>query len=103
MPLAKPQHKPARDTRRVKEIQDLKSENDQLKRQLSRTRKKIFQLDSLIDQPVNYSRREEPETEPEVTCPACRSANLGSFTTPSGKVLNGCKDCGENWESHRRN
>lgn len=83
----KTQHKPKRDTQHARELADLKSINNQLKRTISRLRKEITQNEDIV-----MAATDTIETTQE-ECPECGSIKLIYFKTPMGKELFVCKDC----------
>jgi DNA-directed RNA polymerase subunit RPC12/RpoP len=98
------QHKPSRDTKNVKELQELKSENKALKRQVSRLQKVIDKLmGKVIENDVEADIVDETGTIPTVEtesskdlCENCGSPELAKVNIPSGQLI-ACRAC-----SHRR-
>ena len=89
-------HRPIREDAKAKEIQDLRSENKQLKKAVTRLRRELDKARTGIDDPLLTQPEEElPEkaSESVVRCPDCSSTHVVAFTTPSGKTLALCKTC----------
>ena len=97
----KTQHRPNRELTKAQENSGLKQENRSLKRQVLRLRKSIENLGEAeriatqdaegID--IEQIQEDQPGTAGGTCCPLCRSANIGTYKAPSGKVLVACKAC----------
>lgn len=85
------QHKSSREDRKQKDIQDLKSENRLLRKQLSRLRKEV-QKSGPVESTEEEDNLEIEDTRPK--CIKCDSFNLKSLKMPSGTLLTVCKECG---------
>jgi len=81
------QHKQQRDTN-TRAQRDTEQENKQLKREVARLRKQLEQADT----PIEIVEEAKPTT---LKCPSCKSPQISSITTPSGKVRHVCRSC--NW------
>jgi len=90
------QHREQRDGRKSKELQDLKSENHALKKQVSRLRRMIRDIEIVM--PVD-----EPESKATIDikpptgniCTECFSVKHSKFQMPTGKTLHVCLGCGK--------
>lgn len=88
------QHKPTREDRHNKELQDLKSEVKSLRKKLARQRKRA---DKAFEPVIVNEEGPAGEITRQSTneCSKCGGQNMGSMTLPSGTILTICKDCGE--------
>ena len=89
------QAKPRREEAHGRELADLKRENNQLKRLVSRLRKEIERLElmSLIETEPSKSPKVEYKKSKRLACPSCDDSHLTTTTTPSGKKIYVCKSC----------
>lgn len=89
----KTQHRPAEERSQTKVVQELRSENQSLRKQIARMRRGV--------QRVTDQLNTEPDPEPalqvskdmESRCGKCNSKHLKQFKTPSGSILVVCQDC----------
>jgi DNA repair exonuclease SbcCD ATPase subunit len=91
------QHRAQRDTNR-KELQDVKSENRSLKKKIKRLEKQLNISESSAQEATWDAEEDEnhieiPASASKNQCPLCESTDLGTFKTPGGKTLVGCKKC----------
>lgn len=91
------QHKPARDERRSKELQDAKRENNTLRRKLARAQKEIEKLSNRATEPADYTPMVTPPkvVGGAITCGSCGSANVKTLVLPSGTNFSVCQACGK--------
>lgn len=83
------QHRTQRDSN-TKEKRDLIQENKVLKREVTRLRRHLEKFDDPPD--TEEVQKERPEL-PTAKCPNCKSLQLSSITTPSGKTRFACRSC----------
>ena len=97
MKLRRNQHRQTREDRNIKELQDLRRENNSLKRKLGRLQKKVGQQLHLEQQ------RPEPEPEPLAAppepprilpCTGCGGSDIKTMPIPDGKTFRMCNSCG---------
>lgn len=74
---------------------ELKQENQSLKKQVARLKKSLSQTEanSLEIQEVLAENVDIDVQKALPKCEVCGARDLVSFTTPSGKVISGCKKC----------
>lgn len=88
------QHREKRDTSN-RERAELKKENQQLRRQVARLRKKIIEAEEIREV---ASDEEEVVAPLKPICPRCASTDLGEIKTPNGKTVVSCRSC-RGWRS----
>ena len=87
------QHKPTRQERQSKDIQELRAENRKLRKQVTRLRKELQKVEE-IEYPTDTPEIKVPDHRPK--CVGCGSINLTKpLTIPSGKIIISCQSCGE--------
>jgi len=89
------QHKPKRDTKKAKELADIRRENNLLKRKLARAERNAEKV--LYTQPENTDftpMDEQPQPDSKPGCAACNSVNTKTLVLPTGTVFTACADCG---------
>ena len=87
------QHKPTREDRHNKEIQDLKAENRTLRKQLLRSRKEAQK--TLPPEPQDeVTEAEFAKKAPKLGCAKCGGQSK-TLIMPSGTILVVCQVCGE--------
>lgn len=90
------QHKPDRDAAKNKEIQDLKSENRTLKKQVNRLRKQILQLMHNYTQSEVVAQEEMAHTKKKEVkgdrCDSCGSKEIKTVSLPHGTIIR-CQAC----------
>ena len=70
----------------------LRTENSRLRRQVSRLKKQVDQEVALRDDEDQDPTPAEAAPD-QRCCGKCGSYDLGSYTTPRGKVVVGCRAC----------
>src|SRR3990167_803469 len=87
------QHKPTREERHSKDIQELRAENRKLRKQITRLRKELQKVEE-IECPVEESETKAPDHRPK--CIGCGSVSLTKpLTMPSGKIIFSGQSCGQ--------
>lgn len=94
----KNKHRPERELNKVQELRELRQENKQLRKQVSRLRRELEKYEGEVPEETDTQVDtldlliEKANTEPD-RCPICNSGEIGSYKTPSGKTLLGCRSC----------
>lgn len=90
------QHRAQRDTSN-KENFELKSQIKKLKIQLSKLKRELQKENLLKPEEIHEFIEEEVDTHlksnKSIHCELCGSQYTGSYSTPQGKTLLGCKTC----------
>lgn len=89
-------HRPPRENAHAKELAEIKQENQQLKREVSRLRKELDKKPvTEPEEPESMGAAQEEQHKPPATiCAGCGSkAPPNVITTPSGKVVSICVQC----------
>lgn len=89
------QHRPeAEEKTRNKLLSDLKKENHQLRKTVSKLQKRLTKMMESMDLATIMEEEDvQPMTTAPVGCPQCQSPTLVEVQLPFG-VLKACKSCG---------
>ena len=91
--MPKTQNRQQRETNR-REAVELKSEIRNLKKQNNRLKKQLNLLSDAEIAAADEMEATDTMSEPvQRECPKCESTDIGTWTTPTGKVLLGCRKC----------
>lgn len=90
----KTQHKPEREERKGKELQDLKRDKHKLEKQVARLRKQLIK--AVTDSEDAEAAAQEEEAEPTPVKAAicfCGGTSVTEIVGPAGKVYQFCGTC----------
>jgi len=91
------QHKPTRDERKNKEVQDLKAENRSLRKQVSSLRKQLEKAtlqEKCEDDYIPPPTEESISSTSIIRCTECMAGSMKTMAMPSGTIYAVCSACG---------
>lgn len=85
------QHKPTREDRQNRDLQDLKSENRSLRKQMKRLRKQLTH--SVPIEPIELEPEAIPDVGINLECSKCGSPRRKTVKLPTGTTMIVCQEC----------
>lgn len=102
--LRQQQHREeAEEKKRSRQLVELRQENQQLKKKVSRLQKALDKMSRIIDEPDDDGDESNLGKATNPSCLECKSQNLVRMILPSGAEMVVCKECGWRKTNGRNN